>query len=128
MTSDVKAEIEKLRRELNQHNYYYYVLDDPRVPDSEYDRLMCQLQQLEAENPEDLEKVEKKIKRLTNKYNEIIDRLHDTSKGGNFDFMAFVNNVEAVINRTIGDQKLYKMPYYITQAKQIVKARNDGRN
>lgn len=53
MTSmDVKAEIEALRKQLNQHNYYYYVLDDPRIPDSEYDRLMRQLQQLEAQNPE----------------------------------------------------------------------------
>lgn len=53
MTStDVKAEIEELRKQLNQHNYYYYVLDDPRIPDSEYDRLMRQLQQLEAQNPE----------------------------------------------------------------------------
>ncbi|NNJ91128.1 MAG: NAD-dependent DNA ligase LigA [Gammaproteobacteria bacterium] len=53
MTStDVKAEIEQLRHQLNQHNYYYYVLDDPRIPDSEYDRLMGQLQQLEAQNPQ----------------------------------------------------------------------------
>jgi len=53
MTStDVKAEIEQLRHQLNQHNYYYYVLDDPRIPDSEYDRLMRRLQQLEAQNPQ----------------------------------------------------------------------------
>jgi len=53
MTStDVKAEIEKLRKQLNRHNYYYYVLDEPRIPDSEYDRIMRQLQQLEAQNPE----------------------------------------------------------------------------
>jgi DNA ligase (NAD+) len=53
MTStDVKAEIEQLRNQLNQHSYYYYVLDDPRIPDSEYDRLMRQLQQLEAQHPQ----------------------------------------------------------------------------
>ncbi len=50
--TDVKAEIDQLRNQLNQHNYYYYVLDDPRIPDSEYDRLMRRLQQLEAQNPE----------------------------------------------------------------------------
>ena len=51
-STDVKADIEELRKQLNQHNYYYYVLDDPRIPDSEYDRLMRQLQQLEAQHPE----------------------------------------------------------------------------
>jgi DNA ligase (NAD+) len=44
--------IEALRAELNQHNYRYYVLDDPSVPDAEYDRLLRQLQQLEADNPQ----------------------------------------------------------------------------
>ena len=44
--------IEQLRDQINQHNYAYYVLDDPVIPDSEYDRLMRELQQLEADNPE----------------------------------------------------------------------------
>ncbi|MBP0049982.1 NAD-dependent DNA ligase LigA [Marinobacterium sp. AK62] len=43
---------ESLRRELEAHNYRYYVLDDPSVPDSEYDRLFQELQGLEAEYPE----------------------------------------------------------------------------
>ena len=53
MTSvQVQQEIEALRAELNQHNYRYYVLDDPSVPDAEYDRLLRQLQQFEADNPQ----------------------------------------------------------------------------
>lgn len=44
--------IEKLRNMLDQHNYHYYVLDNPIVPDVEYDRLYRELQQLEAEYPE----------------------------------------------------------------------------
>lgn len=42
----------ELRAELDQHNYRYYVLDEPSVPDAEYDRLFRELQALEAEHPE----------------------------------------------------------------------------
>ncbi len=41
-----------LRRELEHHNYRYYVLDDPEIPDAEYDRLLRELQALEARYPE----------------------------------------------------------------------------
>ncbi|MES9856629.1 MAG: NAD-dependent DNA ligase LigA [Sedimenticola sp.] len=41
-----------LRDQLNHHNYQYYVLDTPTIPDSEYDRLMRELLGLEAEYPE----------------------------------------------------------------------------
>lgn len=43
--------IKKLRAEINQHNYRYYVLDEPSVPDAEYDRLMRELEKLETEYP-----------------------------------------------------------------------------
>ncbi len=43
-----KKKIEKLREEINLHNYRYYVLDDPLVSDAEYDRLMRELQELEV--------------------------------------------------------------------------------
>lgn len=44
--------VEKLRRELHRHNYRYHVLDDPEVSDAEYDRMMKELQRLEAVYPE----------------------------------------------------------------------------
>lgn len=44
--------IAQLRSELDAHNYRYYVLDEPSVPDAEYDRLFRELQALEAEHPE----------------------------------------------------------------------------
>ncbi len=47
-----KQRIEELRDEINHHNYLYYVLDAPEIPDSEYDRLLRELQALEAEHPE----------------------------------------------------------------------------
>ena len=42
----------ELRRALEHHNHRYYVLDDPDVSDSEYDRLLNELRDLEAETPE----------------------------------------------------------------------------
>lgn len=44
--------IAQLRSDLDAHNYRYYVLDEPSVPDAEYDRLFRSLQALEAEHPE----------------------------------------------------------------------------
>ncbi len=41
----------QLRAEIETHNYRYYVLDQPSVPDAEYDRLMRELEQLEAAFP-----------------------------------------------------------------------------
>lgn len=46
-----KAKIESLREEITDHNYRYYVLDDPVIPDAEYDRLMRKLQSLEKRFP-----------------------------------------------------------------------------
>ena len=44
--------ITELRRQLDEHNYRYYVLDDPTLPDAEYDRLYRQLAGLEERHPE----------------------------------------------------------------------------
>ncbi len=50
--TDAAQRIAALRAELDEHNYRYYVLDEPSVPDAEYDRLFRELQALEAEHPE----------------------------------------------------------------------------
>ena len=50
--SKVEIRITELCEQLNHHSYQYYVLDDPEIPDAEYDRLYRELQQLEAENPQ----------------------------------------------------------------------------
>ena len=39
----ITKRVNALREEINSHNYSYYVLDNPEVPDSEYDRLLCEL-------------------------------------------------------------------------------------
>lgn len=48
----IKSEYEQLCREAEQHNFNYYVLDDPTIEDDEYDRLMRKIKEIEAENPE----------------------------------------------------------------------------
>ena len=52
MSKNDKERIEKLRSEIHYHNHRYYVLDDPEIPDAEYDRLLRELQALEAKHPE----------------------------------------------------------------------------
>ena len=49
---DEKARIEQLRQELHEHNYRYYVLNQPTIGDQEFDFLMHELQDLEAKHPE----------------------------------------------------------------------------
>ena len=51
MAVTIQNKIKKLREEIQQHNYSYYVLDEPTIPDAEYDKLMRSLQQLEEAHP-----------------------------------------------------------------------------
>ena len=53
MTSDsVNRRCAKLREQIEEHNYRYYVQDDPTITDAEYDRLMQELIELESKHPE----------------------------------------------------------------------------
>ncbi|WP_442787776.1 NAD-dependent DNA ligase LigA [Flavobacterium suncheonense] len=49
---DIFSKIQALREELNQHNYNYYVLDNPTISDYEFDIKLKELQELEAKHPE----------------------------------------------------------------------------
>ncbi|HRW12696.1 MAG TPA: hypothetical protein P5549_06185, partial [Syntrophomonas sp.] len=49
---DIKSQIDELREEIRQHEYQYYVLDDPLVTDAEYDALLRELIRLEEQHPE----------------------------------------------------------------------------
>ncbi|OQW93258.1 MAG: hypothetical protein BWK79_12085, partial [Beggiatoa sp. IS2] len=48
----IQQHIQQLRELINQHNYLYYVLDAPTIPDSEYDRLLRELETLEVQYPQ----------------------------------------------------------------------------
>ncbi len=50
--TDISARVEELRRLLHHYGHQYYVLDEPSVPDAEYDRLFRELQALEEAHPE----------------------------------------------------------------------------
>ncbi|MEW8264374.1 MAG: NAD-dependent DNA ligase LigA [Candidatus Thiodiazotropha taylori] len=50
-SQEILSRVELLRQQINDHNRRYYVYDDPLIPDAEYDRLMRELQSLEAEYP-----------------------------------------------------------------------------
>jgi len=52
VSAAVREILESLRDQIRHHNYRYHALDDPEVPDIEYDRLLRELQALEAEHPE----------------------------------------------------------------------------
>ncbi len=52
MKQDVESRIKDLRKQIDYHNYRYYVLDSPEISDFAYDQLMRELMRLEAENPE----------------------------------------------------------------------------
>ncbi len=47
-----RKKLESLRDQIRHHNFRYHALDDPEIPDAEYDRLMRKLQRLEADHPE----------------------------------------------------------------------------
>ena len=52
MAQDVSKQIERLRKEIREHDYLYYVLNQPKISDRDYDKLFTELKKLEAANPQ----------------------------------------------------------------------------
>ncbi|TMP28011.1 DNA ligase [Pseudoalteromonas rubra] len=52
MSETISKQINELRQQLESYNYQYYVLDQPTVPDAEYDRVMRALIELETQHPD----------------------------------------------------------------------------
>ena len=48
----IRQRVKQLREAIEYHNYRYYILDDPEISDAEYDRMMRQLEKLEAAYPD----------------------------------------------------------------------------
>jgi DNA ligase (NAD+) len=51
-SEEIRSRVNQLHQDIAQHNYQYYVLDNPIVPDADYDQLMKELKKLESEYPE----------------------------------------------------------------------------
>ena len=52
ITKKIVERVNDLREQINYHNYRYYVLDNPEIPDAEFDKLFRELQSLEEQHPE----------------------------------------------------------------------------
>jgi len=52
VTEPLKKRVEKVREEIEYHNYRYYVLDQPEISDAQYDRLLKELEKIEDQHPE----------------------------------------------------------------------------
>ena len=52
MSDTDQQKIKQLRKDIERHDYYYYVLDNPEISDREFDHLMEQLKELEAKHPQ----------------------------------------------------------------------------
>ena len=51
MAENVKKRIQQLRNEIREHDYLYYVLNQPKISDQQYDKLFTELRELERSNP-----------------------------------------------------------------------------
>ena len=52
MNKNANNKIERLRKEIREHDYLYYVLNQPKISDRQYDKLFAELKALEEANPE----------------------------------------------------------------------------
>jgi DNA ligase (NAD+) len=96
----------QLREILNHHNHQYYVLDNPEIPDSEYDRLFNELKQLESDYPE-LHSVDSPTQRVggvaLDKFDQLTHRIPMLSLDNVFDedeLAAFDKRVKDRLNTT----------------------------
>ena len=95
-----------LHQQLNQYNHEYYVLDQPTVPDAEYDRLMTALIALEVENPalKTLDSPSQKVGgQALKSFTQVTHQLPMLSLDNVFsleDFHAFVKRIKDRLNST----------------------------
>ena len=86
--SKIKKRVDELRAEINNHNHRYYVLDAPVISDAQYDKLLRELQELEARHPE-LVTPDSPTQRVgaapAEKFGEVRHRLPMTSMDNAFD-------------------------------------------
>lgn len=85
--NEISARVETLTTQLNHHSQQYYVLDNPEIPDAEYDRLFRELQAIESEYPE-LKKIDSPTQRVGGKpldaFTQVAHRIPMLSLGNVF--------------------------------------------
>ncbi|MCL6271648.1 NAD-dependent DNA ligase LigA [Sansalvadorimonas sp. 2012CJ34-2] len=101
-TKDIEHRISHLRDEIRLHNYRYYVLDKPSVPDSEYDRLLNELRALEIKYP-DLETFDSPTQRVGAKPLDAFSQVRHEIPMLSLD-NAFSDEDLSEFNRRIGDR------------------------
>ena len=103
--NEIEARIVALRRELEQHNYNYYVLSAPTISDREFDEKMKELERLEAEHPEfyDADSPTQRVgSDLTKEFRQVAHRYPMLSLGNTYseeDVRDFYERIE----RTLGE-------------------------
>ena len=103
--TDRAARISELRRQIEDANYRYHVLDDPSIPDAEYDLLMRELEALEAAHPEcaDPSSPTQRVgNRPSSKFEEVVHSVPMLSLGNAFSDEEIVDFV-ARIEKETGD-------------------------
>ncbi|TYK65489.1 NAD-dependent DNA ligase LigA [Colwellia echini] len=103
---NAQEKISQIQQQLNQYNHEYYVLDQPTVPDVEYDRLMNELIALETANPslKTLDSPSQKVGgQALKSFSQVTHQLPMLSLDNVFsleDFHAFVKRVKDRLNNT----------------------------
>ncbi len=104
MSDEFDSKIQSLREQINEHNYRYYVLDDPGIPDAEYDRLMRELEQFENSHPE-LITTDSPTQRVgaepSSAFSEVIHEIPMLSLGNAFD-ESEVNDFDRRVRERVG--------------------------
>ena len=102
--ANVEARVQSLRRELEEHSYRYHVLDQPIISDAQYDKLMRELEALEAERP-DLVTPDSPTQRVgaapSAAFASVRHRVPMLSLGNVFDEAGFVD-FDAKVKRQLG--------------------------
>ncbi len=116
MSKTAQQKILKLREQLEYHNYRYHVLDDPEVPDSEYDRLTNQLVALEQRHPEyqSINSPTQKVGGYSSKtFSEVVHAIPMRSLGNAFDteeIISFDRRVKEIVELENGEVEYVAEP------------------
>jgi DNA ligase (NAD+) len=103
----IVEQLRRLRTEIEHHNYRYFVLDDPEIPDAEYDRLLRELRALEEKHP-DLQTDDSPTRRVgaeaRTEFGEVVHRLPMLSLDNAFSRQDVEDFERRVRERLGGDQ------------------------